>query len=70
MATKTIKVEGMHCEHCVASVERALSAIPTATGVKVSLERGEATLEVADAIPDALLVGAITGAGFKAGAVS
>jgi copper chaperone len=40
----TIKVSGMTCEGCVASVTRVLTAIPGVEAVAVSLERGEAEL--------------------------
>ena len=37
---KTVKIEGMHCPHCSARVEKALKAL--GVGVEVSLEKGEA----------------------------
>ncbi len=39
----TINVKGMHCEHCSARVEKALSTLGYT--VSVSLETGEVTLE-------------------------
>lgn len=38
-----ITIKGMNCQHCVASVTQALSAIPGITEVKVDLQKGEAT---------------------------
>ena len=40
----TVKVKGMSCQHCVASVTKALSDIEGITDVSVNLEAGEATL--------------------------
>jgi copper chaperone CopZ len=41
----TIKIKGMSCQHCVASVTKALSAIPGIADVKVDLAKGEASYE-------------------------
>lgn len=45
----TLKVEGMHCQNCVKAVMEAVSALPGAKGVEVSLEKGEVTWEAMDA---------------------
>ncbi len=37
-----IKIKGMSCQHCVASVTTALNQIPGISEVKVDLEKGEA----------------------------
>jgi copper ion binding protein len=55
----TIKVKGMSCQHCVASVTKALSEIEGISDVKVNLEAGEATYSeenpvTADTIKDAI----------------
>ena len=55
----TIKVKGMSCQHCVASVTTALSEIEGISDVKVNLEAGEATYNeenpvAADTIKDAI----------------
>ena len=44
----TLKVEGMHCQNCVKAVTEAVSALPGAKGVVVSLEKGEVTWEAMD----------------------
>lgn len=36
-----LKVDGMHCQNCVKAVTEAVSALPGAKGVEVSLEKGE-----------------------------
>ena len=45
MDTKIINIEGMSCNHCKMSVEKALSAIDGVTKVEVSLENKNATIE-------------------------
>jgi copper chaperone len=40
MEKKTLKVEGMSCEHCVKAVNTAVSAIAGVTGVTVDLKGG------------------------------
>ena len=40
---ETLKVKGMSCEHCVASVKKALENIPGLSQVKVNLQTGEAS---------------------------
>jgi len=42
---KTIVIEGMHCEHCVSRVTKALSELGKA--VKVDLKAGKAVLDTA-----------------------
>ena len=55
----TVKVKGMSCQHCVASVTKALTEIEGISDVKVNLEAGEATYNeenqvAADTIKDAI----------------
>lgn len=40
-----LKVDGMHCQNCVKAVLEAVSALPGAKGIEVSLEKGEVTWE-------------------------
>ncbi len=42
---KTIKVEGMTCDHCVMAVTRALEGIDGVKNVKVNLKKGQATFD-------------------------
>jgi copper chaperone len=44
METVTLKVNGMSCGGCVASVTRVLSALPGVGQVAVALEPGTATV--------------------------
>ncbi len=59
---KTVKIEGMMCEHCVAHVKEALKAL--GADVEVSLENGEAVLSNT-ALSDEDITKAITDAGYE-----
>ena len=62
-----IKVKGMTCGGCVASVERVLRALDGVDKVDVSLERGEATVQYEPGRVDvSKLRAAIEDAGFDA----
>ncbi len=62
--TKTMYIEGMRCEHCKASVEKALNAI---AGVKaeVKLDAKTARLKLAKAVGDDKLKTAVEDLGFE-----
>lgn len=42
---KTVKIEGMMCQHCVKAATKALEAVEGVTGVTVSLEEKQAVVE-------------------------
>lgn len=44
----TIKVNGMHCEHCKAAVEKAVNAIPGVKNATVNLDSKELKYEEED----------------------
>lgn len=68
METMTIKVGGMTCGGCVASVTRVLSALDGVKNVTVSLEQAQAVVVVdAAKVGREQLVQAIEDAGFEAG---
>ena len=64
---KTIRIEGMSCQHCVMAVTKALSAVAGIRNVKVDLARGEATYEEDKPVDIELLREAVRKAGFQAG---
>ena len=69
METVTLKVEGMTCGGCVASVTRVLKAVPGVDGVAVTLQPGEAKVAfdpVRTGVP--ALRAAIEGAGYDVAA--
>jgi copper chaperone len=61
----TVKIKGMRCGHCVASVTRALSDIDGVKNVQVNLERGEATFDEAKPVDAAVIKKVISGIGFE-----
>ena len=61
----TIKVKGMSCQHCVASVTKALSEIEGISDVQVSLEKGEASFNENSPIPDQTIKDSISKIGFE-----
>ena len=59
-----IKISGMSCGHCTASVTKALSEIDGITDVQVNLENGEATYTETKAIDLEIVKGVIIKIGF------
>ena len=45
MATATLKVSGMSCQHCVRSVTSALQSVEGVERAEVDLSKGRATVE-------------------------
>ena len=63
--TKTLNIEGMMCAHCVAHVEKALSALGGVTAAKADLEGKCATVTLGAPVSDQDLKDAVTGAGYE-----
>jgi copper chaperone len=61
----TIKVKGMSCQHCVASVTKALSQIEGISDVNVNLEAGEATFNENSPVDEQAIKDAISKIGFE-----
>jgi copper ion binding protein len=49
MATKTLKIQGMTCNHCVMRVAKALKAVAGVQDAKVDLQKAEAAVTYDDA---------------------
>jgi copper chaperone len=65
--TSKIRVEGMHCSKCSASVTKALKATPGVEKVDVSFSEGEAVVQFDDQkVTEAQLREVINKTGFKA----
>ena len=62
---KVLKIDGMMCMHCVAHVKEALEGIKGVKSVEVSLDKGEATIELDKEVKDKVFVKAIEKAGYK-----
>lgn len=68
MATTTIKVQGMTCNHCVMRVAKALKAVPGVQDAKVDLQKAEAVVSYDDAkASPQKLSSAVVEAGYKVG---
>lgn len=63
---KTLNVEGMMCQHCVAHVKNALEGIDGVTAADVNLDEKRATVSLAQDVADDTLVGAVVDAGYEA----
>ena len=50
--TTKIKVGGMMCEHCSATVKRTLEELPDIKSVSVDLKKGEVTIKHKGAFPE------------------
>ncbi len=62
---KTIDIEGMQCNHCKMTVEKALSQLDGVTKVEVSLEEKKAVIESQKEIEDSKIKEVIANAGFE-----
>ena len=56
---KTMKITGMMCSHCEATVKKALEAIPEVAEAKVSHEAGTAVVTLSAPVGDAVLKNAV-----------
>ncbi len=67
---KTLKVEGMMCQHCVAHVTKALQGVDGVSSVEVNLKKKSATVELSKEINENLLTQAVMEAGYEAKKIS
>ena len=63
---KTLHVEGMMCQHCVAHVKKALEGVAGVASVDVDLDGKKATVQLAEDVADAQLIDAVVDAGYEA----
>lgn len=67
MATAMLKVSGMSCEHCAATVTRALESVEGVERARVDLEAGRATIEYREgSTTPRSLAGAVMDEGYTA----
>ncbi len=67
---KTLKVEGMMCQHCVAHVTKALQGVDGVISVEVHLKKKSATVELSKEIDESALTQAVTDAGYEVKKIS
>ena len=63
--TKVISIEGMMCNHCTGTVQKALEAVEGVKAVTMSLEQKNAAVELASDVSDEVLIRAVTDAGYE-----
>ena len=63
--TKTMKIEGMMCMHCEASVKKALEALEGVSQADVSHEQGTAVVTLTQDVPDETLRAAVEAKDYK-----
>ena len=62
--TKEIKIEGMMCGHCEATIKKVLEAIDGVESATASHEENKATVTLSKDVPDAVLDKAVIDAGY------
>ena len=63
--TKTMKIEGMMCGHCEATVKKALEALPEVTEAAVSHEAGTAVVTMTAGVSDETLTKTVEALDYK-----
>ena len=66
---KTLHVEGMMCQHCVAHVKKALEAVEGVEEAAVDLDAKTAVARLSADVPDAALKEAVVEAGYEVTAI-
>lgn len=68
MTEKTLPVPAVHCDHCVSSIEGAVSALEGVESVKVDLDSKDVTVRFDEGrVPLASIVEAIEDQGYDVG---
>ena len=62
---KTLNIEGMMCQHCVAHVKDALEGVEGVESVDVDLEGNTATVALSHDVDDEILADAVVAAGYE-----
>ena len=67
---KTIGVEGMMCQHCVAHVKKALEGVEGVVVAEVDLDGKHATVSLSKDVVDDVLAAAVVEAGYEVTSIS
>ena len=62
---KTLKIEGMMCQHCQMHTKKALEAVAGVASAEVSFKDGSAKVTLNSEVPDEALIKAVTDEGYK-----
>ena len=65
MTKKIITVEGMHCNHCASSVEKAVAALDGVKDAKVNLDKKTCIAKLSGEVSDEAIKQAIKEIGFE-----
>jgi copper ion binding protein len=65
MTTRTYRVQGMTCEHCVRAVTTEVGALEPVTDVQVELASGDVTVTSDRPLTDAEIAAAVDEAGYQ-----
>ena len=68
LGKKTVKISGMHCEHCVKAVTEAIDKIDGAAA-KVDLSRNEAVVSYDRELDDEILRRTVRDAGYRVASI-
>ena len=68
--TKTMKIEGMMCGHCEASVKKALESVEGVVSAEVSHKDGEAVVTLSGDVGDDVLRKAVEDKDYKVISIS
>ena len=66
MTTKTIKIHGMSCQHCVMRIKKALDGLNGVKDSKVTIGEAEVKYDE-EAVDDGIIKRAIEESGYKVG---
>ena len=66
MTQTILKIEGMTCDHCVKTVQKALKSVTGVTQVEVSLPLKQAVVQSEKPLDEAAAVKAVEEEGYKA----
>jgi len=67
MAKLVLDIQGMHCDHCVMRVQKALRAVPGVNQAAVTLEPGRARVDYDESMAAAeAMTAAVSQAGYSA----
>ena len=65
MLKKILTVEGMHCEHCASSVEKAVAQINGVIEAKVNLSKKTCSAKIKEDMDNSVFINAVKEAGFE-----
>lgn len=62
---KIVTIEGMHCQNCLAKVEKVLGQIDDVKSAKGNLKNGTVTLKLKKEVDPSLMIAAVDQVGYQ-----